>query len=103
MLYKRRNTSLCPRMFSERMTGCSLLYRCCTPFPALRCLHDSRNPRWDTVLCSAQLHGLQCNRCTYSVVKGREVAAGDSQCAGIRDPLKYALQKGTVGELTTPR
>ena len=60
--------------------------------------------KWDAVLLwSAQLHGQQCDRCTYSIVNGREVAAQASRCTGVRDPLKYALQQGTIGERSFSR
>jgi hypothetical protein len=48
------------------------------------------------VMFTAQVHGPQCLRCTYSTVK--KVSARESCCTAVRDRRAYALQRCQVGE-----
>lgn len=47
-------------------------------------------------LCTMQVHGPQCLRCTYLTI--RKVSARDSCCTAVRDAKAYAIQRCQVGE-----
>ena len=46
---------------------------------------------------TAQVHGHQCLRCTFSTIK--KIGAKDSCCTAVRDARRYGLNHYKVGEL----
>ena len=47
---------------------------------------------------TAQIHGYQCLRCTFSPIK--KVSAKNSCCTAVRDAKKFGLHRCKVGELS---
>ena len=48
---------------------------------------------------TAQIHGYQCLRCTFSPIK--KVSAKNSCCTAVRDAKKFGLNHCKVGELSS--